>query len=190
MHLERRMHPDLRTMSCGDDFQRRNSSCFDGNLRQGCIWRGGCILIREKCLAGMISNREFHPDLMETSGRDDFQRRNASLKARIANLRCIRAGNIILEKAKSKFRIHRPGTQQKTQENRSKNKAKAKQKPATAAKTKQKQSKKQQPQQTAAMSCKHNMAAAYSFRLTFVAESNAILISPLQPAHHNQPCRC
>ena len=37
----------------------------------------------------------------------------------------MRAGNIILEKAKSKFRIHRPGTQQKTQENRSKNKAKA-----------------------------------------------------------------
>ena len=73
----------------------------------------------------MISNREFHPDLMETSGRDDFQRRNASLKARIANLRCMRAGNIILEKAKSKFRIHRPGTQQKPQENRSKNKAKA-----------------------------------------------------------------
>ena len=73
----------------------------------------------------MISNREFHPDLMETSGRDDFQRRNASLKARIANLRCMRAGNIILEKAKSKFRIHRPGAQQKSQENRSINKAKA-----------------------------------------------------------------
>ena len=49
----------------------------------------------------MISNREFHPDLMETSGRDDFQRRNASLKAGIANLRCMRAGNIILEKANS-----------------------------------------------------------------------------------------
>ena len=31
----------------------------------------------------------------------------------------------MLEKAKSKFRIHRPGTQQKSQENRSKNKAKA-----------------------------------------------------------------
>ena len=73
----------------------------------------------------MISNREIHPVLTEASGRDDFQRRNASLKARIANLRCMRAGNIILEKAKSKFRIHRPGTQQKTQENRSKNKAKA-----------------------------------------------------------------
>ena len=73
----------------------------------------------------MISNREFHPDLKEASGRDDFQRRNASLKARIANLRCMRAGNIILEKAKSKFRIHRPGTQQKSQENRSKSKAKA-----------------------------------------------------------------
>ena len=73
----------------------------------------------------MISNREFHPDLKETSGRDDFQRRNASLKARIANLRCMRAGNIILEKAKSKFRIHRPGTQQKPQENRSKSTAKA-----------------------------------------------------------------
>ena len=38
----------------------------------------------------MISNREFHPDLMKTSGRDDFQRRNASLKAGIANLRCMR----------------------------------------------------------------------------------------------------
>ena len=37
----------------------------------------------------------------------------------------MRARNIILEKAKSKFRIHRPGTQQKPQENRSKNKAKA-----------------------------------------------------------------
>ena len=37
----------------------------------------------------------------------------------------MRAGNIILEKAKSKFRIHRPGTQQNTQENHSKNKAKA-----------------------------------------------------------------
>ena len=91
----------------------------------------------------MISNREFHPDLMETSGRDDFQRRNASLKARIANLRCMRAGNIILEKAKSKFRIHRPGTQQKPQENRSKNKAKAnsnrsKNHSKTAAKAKQK----------------------------------------------------
>ena len=49
----------------------------------------------------MISNREFHPDLKETSGRDDFQRRNASLKARIANLRCMRAGNIIPEKANS-----------------------------------------------------------------------------------------
>ena len=73
----------------------------------------------------MISNREFHPDLKETSDRDDFQRRNASLKARIANLRCMRAGNIILEKAKSKFRMHRPDTQQKPQENRSKNKAKA-----------------------------------------------------------------
>mgnify|MGYP004469129197 CR=1 FL=1 len=73
----------------------------------------------------MISNREFHPDLKETSGRDDFQRRNASLKARIANLRCMRAGNIILEKAKSNFRMHRSGTQQKSQENRSKSKAKA-----------------------------------------------------------------
>lgn len=73
----------------------------------------------------MISNREFHPDLKETSGRDDFQRRNASLKARTANLRCMRVRNIILEKAKSKFRIHRPGTQQKSQENRAKNKAKA-----------------------------------------------------------------
>ena len=135
----------------------------------------------------MISNREFHPDLKETSTRDDFQRRNASLKAGIANLRCMRAGNIILEKAKSKFRIHRPGTQQKSQENRNKNKAKA------AGKPQQKQSKTNnlsKQQQTAAMSCKHNMAAAYSFRLTFVAESNAILISPLQPAHHNQPCRC
>ena len=132
----------------------------------------------------MISNREFHPDLKETSGRDDFQRRNASLKARIANLRCMRAGNIILEKAKSKFRIHRPGTQQKSQENRSKKQSKSQQQPQ------QKQSKNQQPQQTAAMSCKHNMAAAYSFRLTFVAESNVISISPLQPAHHNQPCRC
>ena len=73
----------------------------------------------------MISNREFHPDLKETSDRDDFQRRNASLKARIANLRCMRAGNIILEKAKSKFRMHRPDTQQKPQENRSKNRANA-----------------------------------------------------------------
>ena len=134
----------------------------------------------------MISNRKFHPDLMETSGRDDFQRRNASLKARIANLRCMRAGNIILEKAKSKFRIHRPDTQQKPQENRNKNKAKTN----NRSKQQQKHSKNQQPQQTAAMSCKHNMAAAYSFRLTFVAESNVILISPLQPAHHNQPCRC
>ena len=145
----------------------------------------------------MISDREFHPDLMKTSGRDDFQRRNASLKARIANLRCMRAGNIILEKAKSKFRIHRPDTQQKPQENRSKNKAKAnsnrnknKAKANNRSKQQQKQSKKQHPQQTAAMSCKHNIAAAYSFRLTFVAESNVILISPLQPAHHNQPCRC
>ena len=85
----------------------------------------------------MISNREFHPDLMETSGRDDFQRRNASLKARIANLRCMRAGNIILEKAKSKFRIHRPGTQQKPQENRSKNKAKANSKAKTSNRSKQ-----------------------------------------------------
>ena len=76
----------------------------------------------------MISNREFHPDLKETSGRDDFQRRNASLKARIANLRCMRAGNIIPEKAKSNFRMHRPDTQQKPQENRSK-KAKAKSPP-------------------------------------------------------------
>ena len=73
----------------------------------------------------MISDREFHPDLKETSGRDDFQRRNASLKARIANLRCMRVGNIIPEKAKSNFRMHRPDTQQKPQENRSKNKAKA-----------------------------------------------------------------
>ena len=108
-----------------DSFSEQHASRFDGRPGQGFIWRGGCILIREKCLAGMISNREFHPDLMETSGRDDFQQRNASLKARIANLRCMRAGNIILEKAKSKFRIHRPGTQQKSQENRSKNKAKA-----------------------------------------------------------------
>lgn len=143
----------------------------------------------------MISNREFHPDLMEISGRDDFQRRNASLKARIANLRCMRAGNIILEKAKSNFRMHRPDTQQKPQENRSKNKAKAnsnrsKNKAKATGKPQQKQSKNQQPQQTAAMSCKHNMAAAYSFRFTFVAESNVISISPLQPAHHNQPCRC
>lgn len=73
----------------------------------------------------MISNREFHPDLMEPSGRDDFQRRNASLKAGIANLGCMRGGNIILEKAKSNFRMHRSGTQQKSQENCSKNKAKA-----------------------------------------------------------------
>ena len=108
-----------------DSFSEQHASRFDGRPGQGFIWRGGCILIREKCLAGMISNREFHPDLMETSGRDDFQQRNASLKARIANLRCMMAGNIILEKAKSKFRIHRPGTQQKSQENRSKNKAKA-----------------------------------------------------------------
>ena len=180
------MHPDLRIMLCGDDFQRKISSYFDGKLRQGCIWNGRCILIREKCLAGMISNREFHPDLMETSGRDDFQRRNASLKARIANLRYMRAGNIILEKAKSKFRIHRPGTQQKSQENRSKNKAKAN---SNRSNSKAKANNHSKQQQTAAMSCKHNMAAAYSFRLTFVAESNAILISPLQPAHHNQPCR-
>lgn len=133
----------------------------------------------------MISNREFHPDLIETSGRDDFQRRNASLKARIANLRYMRAGNIILEKTKSKFRIHRPGTQQKTQENRSKNKAKA-----NSNRSKSKTNNHSKQQQTAAMSCKHNLAAAYSFRLTFVAESNAILISPLQPVLRSPSCRC
>ena len=91
----------------------------------------------------MISNREFHPDLMKTSGRDDFQRRNASLKARIANLRCMRAGNIILEKAKSNFRMHRSGTQQKSQENRSKNKAKTNNRSKTAAKANNRS--KQQP---------------------------------------------
>ena len=143
----------------------------------------------------MIPRRKFHPGLMKMSGRDDFQRENASLKARTANLRCMRAGNIILEKAKRKFRIHRPDTQQNRgpattakSSNHSKNQQ-PQQKPATTAKTSNR-NKNQQPQQTAAMSCKHNMAAAYSFRLTFVAESNAILISPLQPVHHNQPCRC
>ena len=140
----------------------------------------------------MIPRRKFHPGLMKMSGRDDSQRGNASLKARIANLRCMRVRNIILEKAKLKFRIHRPDTQQ----NRG---------PATAAKSSYSSysSKKQRPQQeaataaktnrskkTAAMSCKHNIAAAYSFRLTFAAESKAILISPLQPVHHNPPCRC
>ncbi len=156
-----------------DSFSEQHASRFDGSHGQGCIWNGGCILIREKCLAGMISNREFHPDLKETSGRDDFQRRNASLKARIANLRCMRG------------RKYHPGkSKEQIQDTSTRHTAK------TTGKPQQKQSKNQQPQQTAAMSCKHNMAAAYSFHLAFIAESNAILISPLQPAHHNQPCRC
>lgn len=135
----------------------------------------------------MIPSGEFHPGLMKMSGRDDFQRGNASLKARIANLRCMRVRNIILEKAKLKFRIHRPDTQQ----NRG---------PATTAKNRNRSKKQQSQQKTAtktnrskkaaAMSCKHNIAAANLFCLTLTAESNAILISPLQPAHHNPSCRC
>ena len=51
-----------------DSFSEQHASRFDGRPGQGCIWNGGCILIREKCLAGMIFSREIHPDLMETSG--------------------------------------------------------------------------------------------------------------------------
>ena len=138
----------------------------------------------------MIPRRKFHPDLMETSGRDDFQQRNASLKARIANLRCMRIRNIILEKAKRKFRIHRPGTQQNrgpvttAKTNRSINQ------PQHKSSRKKAVAKINRSKKTAAMSCKHNIAAPNSFRLAFAAEFKAILISPLQPAHHNQPCRC
>jgi hypothetical protein len=84
----------------------------------------------------MISNREFHPDLMETSGRDDFQRRNASLKARIANLRCMRGRKY--HPGKSKEQIQDTSTKH-TAKATGKPQQKTKQKPtATAAKTKQK----------------------------------------------------
>ena len=83
---------------------------------------------------------------METSGRDDFQRRNASLKARIANLRCMRGRKY--HPGKSKEQIQDTSTrhtakitgkpQQKQSKNHKKTAAKAKQKPTTAAKTKQK----------------------------------------------------
>lgn len=56
-----------------DSFSEQHASRFDGRPGQGCIWNGGCILIREKCLAGMIFSREIHPVLTETSCRDDFQ---------------------------------------------------------------------------------------------------------------------
>ena len=145
----------------------------------------------------MISRRKFHPGLMKMSGRDDFQRGNASLKARTANLRCMRVRNIILEKAKLKFRIHRPDTQQNrgpatTAKSRNRSKKQQPQQKSSKNQPQQQSSnnKTQQHQKAAAMSCKHNMAAAYSFCLTFTAESNAILISPLQPVHHNPPCRC
>ena len=140
----------------------------------------------------MIPNRKFHPGLMKMSGRDDFQRGNASLKARTANLRCMRVRNIILEKAKLKFRIHRPDTQQNRglattakSSNHSKKTTTAKKQPQQKTATKTNRSKK-----AAAMPCKHDIAAANLFRLTLTAESNAILISPLQPVHHNPPCRC
>ena len=65
-------------MSGRDDFQRRNSSWFDKNIWEGWILARKCILICKKCLWGMISGEEMHPDLQEMSERDDFQRRKAS----------------------------------------------------------------------------------------------------------------
>ena len=55
-----------------------NSSWFARILVQRWFLSMGFILISRKCLRGMISNEEMHPDLIKISGRDDFQRGNAS----------------------------------------------------------------------------------------------------------------
>ena len=75
-------HPDLQEMSVGDDFQRGNASWLAGNVCGGWFPTGKLILICKKCLWGMISNEEMHPDLQEMPVRDDFQRRNSSWFAR------------------------------------------------------------------------------------------------------------
>ena len=76
------IHPDLQEMSVRDDFQRRNASWLVGNVCGGWFPARKCILISKKCLRGMISSGEKHPDLQEMSARDDFQRENASWFAR------------------------------------------------------------------------------------------------------------
>ena len=50
-------HPDLKEMSCRDDFQRWNASWLAGKSCQGWFPVGKCILVSRKCLAGMISKR-------------------------------------------------------------------------------------------------------------------------------------
>ena len=72
------MHPELQKSSCRDDFQRGNASWFSRIVLQGWFLAGKCILIYRKCLAGMISSGEMHPDMQKSSCRDDFQRGNAS----------------------------------------------------------------------------------------------------------------
>ena len=68
------IHPDLQEVSVRDDFRRGNASWFAKNVCEGWFPARKCILIWWKCLWGMISNGEIHPDLQEKSVRDDFQR--------------------------------------------------------------------------------------------------------------------
>ena len=65
-------------MSVRDDFQRGNASWFAGILVQRWFLSMRFILICKKCLWGMISGEEMHPDLLKMSVRDDSQRGNAS----------------------------------------------------------------------------------------------------------------
>ena len=72
------IHPDLQEMSERDDFQRENASWFAKNVLEGWFSTGKCILICKKCLRGMISSEEMHPDLQKMSWRDDSRRGKAS----------------------------------------------------------------------------------------------------------------
>ena len=72
------IHPDLQKMSWRDDFQRGNASWLAGNVWEGWFPAGKFILISRKCLRGMNSSEEMHPDLQGMPVRDDFQRGNAS----------------------------------------------------------------------------------------------------------------
>ena len=75
-------HPDLKEMSCRDDFQRRNASWLARKSCQGWFPVEKIILISRKCLAGMISRPGFHLYLQISPRRDDSQRWNASWLAR------------------------------------------------------------------------------------------------------------
>ena len=73
-----KIHPDLQEKSGRDDFQWGDSSWFAGNVLQGWFPGGKCILNCRKALGRMISSGKIHPELQESSCRDDFQRGNWS----------------------------------------------------------------------------------------------------------------